>query len=67
MTTTTSEKTDEQPSHSEEPEVVREFVKYSFFKLDRAWRQLDEDVKQAHKAEFAAIVEEIADNSWVRS
>lgn len=67
MIITTSNKTDEQPAHSEEPEVIREFVKYSFFKLDRAWRQLDDDVKQAHKAEFAAIVEEIAGDSWIRT
>jgi chlorite dismutase len=67
MATSTSKQTEEQTAHSEEPEVVREFVKYSFFKLDRAWRQLDDEVKQAHKAEFASIVEDIADKSWIRS
>lgn len=67
MTTSRAEQPEKQSSESEEPEVIREFVKYSFFKLDRAWRQLDDDVKQAHKEEFAAIVEEIADASWIRT
>lgn len=48
-------------------EAVGEFVKYSFFKLDRVWRRLPDNEKSQHKAEFAAIVDEIAQASWLRT
>ena len=50
-----------------ESEVIKEFSKFSFFKLDRAWRHLPDDTKQEHKAEFAAIVDEISDVTWLRT
>ncbi len=53
--------------HDAREEVVREFGRYSFFKLDRSWRQLPDETKSQHKAEFAAIVDEIAGASWLRT
>ncbi len=57
----------ESDENNAESEVIREFSKFSFFKLDRAWRHLSDDAKREHKAEFAAIVDEIADVTWLRS
>lgn len=45
----------------------KEFVKYTFFKLDRGWRHLSGDEKRRHQAEFAAIVDEIAASTWART
>jgi chlorite dismutase len=53
------------PETASEP--LREFVKYSFFKLDRGWRSLDDGERQTHKREFAAVVDEIAGMCWLRT
>ena len=45
----------------------RQFVKYSFFKVDPQWRRLDSKAKADHKEEFAAIVEETASHMFTRS
>ena len=37
-----------------------DFVKFSFFKLDRSWRQLSADERRKSREEFAAVVEELA-------
>ncbi len=64
---TSSETGPEPVANGAEPEIIREFSKFSFFKLDRAWRHLPDDTKREHKAEFAAIVDEIAEVTWLRS
>ncbi len=56
-----------EPQDEAEEEVIHEFVKYSFFKLDRSWRHLPDETKHQQKAEFVAIVDEIAEASWLRS
>lgn len=45
----------------------RQFVKYSFFKLDRQWRQLPPDERQAHKAEFAEVIEGMSKRMLTRT
>ena len=44
-----------------------DFVKFSFFKLQREWRLLSDDQKQAGKREFAAVVEELSESGSIRS
>ena len=46
---------------------ARQFVKYSFYKADRTWRRLPEQVRLDHKRELAAVVEETAAHTLVRS
>jgi chlorite dismutase len=46
---------------------VREFVKYTFFKVDRAWRSLSDAERRTQKEEFAAVVDEIAGAGWLRT
>jgi chlorite dismutase len=36
-----------------------EYAKLNFYKLDKTWRRLPEDEKQASKAEFASVISEI--------
>ena len=45
----------------------QEFVKYSFFKVDRAWRQLPDETRSQQRSEFAAIVDEVAQACWLRT
>ena len=45
----------------------QEFVKYSFFKVDRAWRQLPDETRSQQRSEFAAIVDEAAQACWLRT
>ena len=45
----------------------RQFVKYSFYKVDPAWRRLPADERTDNKAEFAAVVGEFAGTMMVRS
>ncbi|MCH8869230.1 MAG: chlorite dismutase family protein [Chloroflexi bacterium] len=45
----------------------RQFVKYSFFKVDPLWRRLDKQTKADHKEEFAAIVDETASHIFTRT
>lgn len=44
-----------------------DFVKFSFFKLDRSWRNLPSNDREASKQEFAAIVDELASSAGIRS
>jgi chlorite dismutase len=45
----------------------RHFVKYTFLKLDPAWRRLDAGQRMAHKREFAAACADFADGHLVRA
>ena len=62
-----TDSTSESGNNGHESEIVKEFSKFSFFKLDRAWRHLPDETKRDHKAEFVAIVDEIAEATWLRS
>jgi chlorite dismutase len=42
-------------------------VKYTFLKLDPAWRRLDDDVRETHKREFAAACADFADGHLLRA
>lgn len=48
-------------------ESGREFVKYTFFKLDRAWRKLDVSERRRHIAEAGAVIDELATTCWIRT
>jgi chlorite dismutase len=46
---------------------TRHFVKYTFLKLDPAWRRLEDDVRDGHKREFAAACADFADGHLLRA
>jgi chlorite dismutase len=45
---------------------TRHFVKYTFLKLDPAWRRLEPGERMAHKREFAAACADFADGHLLR-
>lgn len=45
----------------------RHFVKYTFLKMDPAWRRLDADVREGGKREFAAACADFADGHLLRA
>jgi chlorite dismutase len=45
----------------------RHFVKYTFFKVDPAWRRLDDGERARHKREFLAACEEFATDRLLRA
>jgi chlorite dismutase len=45
----------------------RHFVKYTFLKLDPAWRRLDTDERRTHKQEFTAACEDFAEGHLLRA
>jgi len=45
----------------------RHFVKFTFLKLEPAWRRLDADERAGHKREFAAAVNDFAEDHFVRA
>jgi len=45
----------------------RHFVKYTFLKVDPAWRRLDAEERAAGKREFAAACEDFADGHMLQS
>lgn len=45
----------------------RQFVKYTFLKVDPAWRRLDDDERAQHKREFIAACEDFATDHQLRS
>src|SRR6202046_1940798 len=45
----------------------RHFVKYTFLKLDPAWRRLDDAARAEHKREFMAACEDFADGHLLQS
>ena len=42
-------------------QVRRDFVEYSFFKVDPEWRRLPEKERQDSKAQFAEVLGEFSD------
>jgi chlorite dismutase len=46
---------------------TRHFVKYTFLRLDPAWRRLDGPERLAHKREFAAACADFADGHLLRA
>jgi chlorite dismutase len=47
--------------------AARRFVKYTFLKLDPAWRRLDSDRREQDKREFVAACEDFADGHLLQS
>jgi chlorite dismutase len=45
----------------------RQFVKYTFLKVDPAWRRLDPDERAVHKREFLAACEDFAQDRLLRA
>jgi chlorite dismutase len=45
----------------------RQFVKYTFLKVDPAWRRLDAEERSRHKREFIAACEDFADGRLLRA
>lgn len=48
-------------------EKRRQFVQFTFYKVDPAWRRLPEEERKKGKAEFAAVVEDFASRIMVRA
>lgn len=46
----------EQIRREQEKMKQREYVRFSVFKVDPAWRRLDSDTREAHKDEFESLV-----------
>jgi chlorite dismutase len=44
----------------------RHFVKYTFLRIDPAWRRLDADVRAEHKAEFLAACEDFGQGHMIQ-
>jgi chlorite dismutase len=49
------------------PVADRHFVKYTFLKLDPAWRRLDSEERAAHKREFLAACEDFGTDHLLQS
>src|ERR1700693_620930 len=47
--------------------AARRFVKYTFLKLDPAWRRLDSERREQDKREFVAACEDFADGHLLQS
>jgi len=48
------------------PSDTRQFVRYTFYKLDPQWRRLPPDTKGRDRAELVSVVDEMADQMLVR-
>ena len=46
---------------------IRHFVKYTFLKVDPAWRRLDSEERAEHKREFSAACEDFSDGHLLRA
>jgi chlorite dismutase len=46
---------------------TRHFVKYTFLKVDPAWRRLNSELRAEHKREFTAACEDFADGHLLRA
>ena len=46
-------------------EGERQYVKYSFYRVDPAWRRLPEGERDGHRRELEAGLEENADVPWI--
>jgi chlorite dismutase len=45
----------------------RNFVKFTFIRVDPAWRRLPQEERAAHKREFAAACQEFAEDHYLRT
>ena len=45
----------------------RQFVRYTFYKLNQEWRRLPQEERQRSKAEFAAVVDELSSHMTLNS
>jgi chlorite dismutase len=45
----------------------RNFVKFTFIRVDPAWRRLPQEERAAHKLEFAAACQEFAEDHYLRT
>jgi chlorite dismutase len=52
---------------SEAAQKPRQFVSYTFYRVQPEWRRLDEETRRRGKQEFAAVVDEFAASIFVRS
>jgi len=48
-------------------ENQRDFVKYSFYKVDPSWRRLSSKEREEHKAEFSSVIAEFSDRMSISS
>ena len=48
-------------------ENQRDFVKYSFYKIDPSWRRLSSKERDEHKSEFYSVIAEFADRMTISS
>src|ERR1700760_5128815 len=46
---------------------ARHFVKYTFLKLDPAWRRRDDELREQDKREFLAACEDFSDGDMLQS
>jgi chlorite dismutase len=46
---------------------IRHFVKYTFLKLDPAWRRLEDEQRAAHKREFIAACDDFGEGHLLRA
>ena len=46
---------------------ARHFVKYTFLKLDPAWRRRDAELREQDKREFAAACDDFADGHMLQA
>ena len=53
------------PQTDNKERTPRQFITFSYYKLDPAWRRLPEAEKQAGKAAFAAVVQEYSDSGTI--
>ena len=45
----------------------RQYIRYSFYKVDPEWRRLEASVKEANRRELAAVIDELSDQMLIRS
>ena len=48
-------------------ENQRDFVKYSFYKVDPSWRRLSSKEREEHKSEFSSVIAEFNDRMSISS
>jgi chlorite dismutase len=53
--------------HTGEVTIARSYVKYSFIKVDPAWRRRSSEERAADKREFAAACREFAEDHYLRA
>ena len=46
---------------------AREFLKYTFYKVRPEWRPLPRDVRAAHRGEFASLLNELGNETTIRT